>query len=319
MELNHTIKSDTLDSQSTVEYTINNKIKTYKKLHTVMVLLLLFWFFLLMLYFMLPPFQCKNIKASGNTCFTDSDLANLSENVGYKPLLFLDKDTSCKKILDNSHGLIKSCEYENNGFVATVKVNENYPLGKFKNGETSISYFIFDSSDETKTLDDVLDICISLPLDQDRIYSIKDTLTEQAKSVPYIHFPSGVDITTDNSVYLSLYPLSSLDYNAISNIAHVQYKNKSGNSIWNNVADVICSYKGKNFLLKDCLSDIKTFPLYFSQKNFPDTLLNGLYNDAVDNNRKAATYIFEDDKTSLEVYSYASKISDKVTFYYSEE
>ena len=161
--MNQSSKTETLNSQDTIEYSIARKSKINQTRTMISVLSLCISFLLLAFYFTLPTFQCKNIPVVGSVNLKKEDIRHLSGNDGYRPLLLLNKNASAKKIVSSSCGLVTSAAYENNGITASVRIEEDFPHAKILNGAEK-SYFL-----SGKECDAVISSLDSLPLSSERI------------------------------------------------------------------------------------------------------------------------------------------------------
>lgn len=290
--MNQSSKTETLNSQDTIEYSIIRRSKINQTRKMVSVLSLCISFLLLTFYFTLPTFQCKNIPVVGSVNLSKEDIRHLSGNDGYRPLLVLNKEASAKKIVSSSCGLVNSATYENNGITASVIIEEDFPHAKIRGG-TEKSYFL--SGKECSSVISSLD---SLPLSTERINELRSTLTRQAGKLPLIHFPSESFEINESNISLALSPLSSFNYSTLSFFNDIQYINEGGDSTWNNVCDFIVNTHGKWFVLKDCLAD--NFSKYFPTKNFPDITFRSLSECA--NTMETSTYKFKDDGKEISAY-----------------
>lgn len=294
-------QSETLNSKDTIEYSISRKMAQRQKRNIFYVCSLCLCILLLLFYFALPSFQCKSIQLKGGVNFTAEDCTELSGNSGYHPLLFLDKEKSQRKLIEASQGFLLDCSYENNGFSGSLTVTEDFPHAKFSSDGESV-YFL-----SGKTTDQMKVAASMLALRQKRIDSILQSIEKQSQKVPTIHLPEEYEIGEKNRK-LALKPLSGFSYLVISNLSAIQYLNASGDSTWNNVADVLLEKKGKYLLLAGCLTDC--FPLYFSESNFPEILTNSLYSET--EQMEPVAYRFQDTEKTVEVYSFTPYLQNGV-------
>ena len=299
--MNQSSKTETLNSQDTIEYSIARKSKINQTRKMISVLSLCISFLLLAFYFTLPTFQCKNIPVVGFVNLKKEDIRHLSGNDGYRPLLLLNKNASAKKIVSSSCGLVTSAAYENNGITASVRIEEDFPHAKILNGAEK-SYFL-----SGKECDAVISSLGSLSLSSERIKEIKDTLTSQTQKLPLIHFPKENFEINETNIALALSPLSPFTYSTLSFFDDIQYLNEAGDSTWNNVCDFIVNTQGKWFVLKDCLAD--NFSKYFPTKNFPDITFRSL-NDCA-NTMKASAYKFKDSGKEISAYFFKPYFSSE--------
>ncbi len=288
-------QSETLNSKDTIEYSISRKMMQRQKRNIFYLCSLSICILLLLFYFALPSFQCKNIALKGGVNFTAEDCTELSGNGGYHPLIFLDSKKSREKLISASEGYILDCTYETNGFSGSVSVNEDFPHARFALDEEEVYFLSGRTSKEMK------EAAERLSLDKERIANILKGVEEQEKKVPTLHLPHGY-AADGNHIILALKPLSGFSYSVISNLCAIQYLNDSGDSTWNNVADVLLEKNGKNLLLKDCLVDC--FDLYFSESNFPDTVISSLYSETLHDKMEPVSYRYRDTEEEIQAYSF---------------
>lgn len=286
-------ETDTLCSQDTITNEIDIRSKNKQKKKTILVCLLGFFILVFLIYFALPSLQCKNIKPINNVNFSKEDFALLSSNTSYRPLIFLDEETSEKNILKNSLGLVKSCTYKSNGFTSSLTVEEDYIKGKY-NG------FYYTSL--AKTYDESLSLIDSLSLSDKRKTEIKNSFEDECSLVPEIHAPNSVNIDDEN-LYKMMGTLSPLSLSLLKNVEYIVFTSESSTSSnFCATSDFIFKLDDDFYLLKECLYDY--YNEYFNSVDFENKVLNAMKNTVKQQNLSKVEYVIEDSSLSINVYSF---------------
>lgn len=260
-------------SHDTVETDMMKQKNKRQRVKTLLVVTLCFLISILLLYFILPMYQCKNIKVNGNIFFENKEVAVLSENDTYRPLIFLNEKRSKEKLIENSHGFILDAQYSTNGFASSVIIKEDHLVGNID----GVKYLGSD-----RNFNQALEDISFLPLDETNIYTLKEKLEKQALSVPKI-FIKDVDKMSDTQRKRVLFHSWQATLPVLEKTYAIRYSSEDAK-----VADFLFLYHGSYYLLKNLLYD--KFPYYFDEKNFPDKIFNAMEMEQKENKRPKRTY-----------------------------
>lgn len=291
MEENNDLRSETSSSHDTIEFEISRKISFRQRFRTILISTLCVLILMLLFYFSLPVFQCKSIKAKGNSVFSSKDLAVLSSNSSYKPLILLDEEKSEKELLDNSKGLISEAKFKTNGFTSSLVVKEEFPCASFG----SVVYFT-----NGITMEEGMNTVSSLKLDEKRIDSIKNEYERLSQLVPTIHIKNPIEVS-EKSKTAFLTSLGVLPENIVSSISFIQYTSSNPDTFYF-TGDFVFEYNNSYYVLTDCMYDF--YKYYFIEKTFFNKVLPSMENYVEENNLAKEEYKFEDDSSTIQVYSF---------------
>lgn len=280
-------------SHDTVELEMLRQKNLQQKVKAALIVLLCFLIVLLLLYFILPMYQCKNIMVKGNIHFGTEEVATLSGNDTYRPLIFLDKKQSSDTLLENSQGFIASADFETDGFSSHVTIKEDYPVGTIDN----VVYF-----GSGRTIDTALSDVDSLKLTTGQKDKIKKAFQEDAKKLPQL-FIQDVESMSPSQRNRVLFNTWQAPHPVISLAEAVCYSDSEAK-----VADFIFSFHDSFYLLKNLRYD--RFSCYFDSDNFPEKIFNAMESDQKDHGREEITYPLTSNQ-EIRCFPYTFSYSDK--------
>jgi hypothetical protein len=242
------------------------------------------------------------MSLTGFVNFKKEEVIKMASLDGYHPNLFLNPSKAKENVLEESKGLILDCDFSTNGFAASGKIVEDYPVCKYADEV----YFA-----SGKLSEDIYQSLNELKLSEDDKYRLRLSYQNEMKeNLPQLHFPKGTEASKENckiaSKRLQGVSLSSLGY-----IDGIQFINDYGDVNWDNVATAILSYKGEYYQLDHLRSEL--FDKYFTSKdNFFEQALEQMYHDThVKSTGTKEVFTYQDDNTRIETYCFHATYNDK--------
>lgn len=278
--------------QNTIEIQLDKKQKTRKYLRVNLIMIDCLFILILLFYFFLPSYQCKNIKVINPIHFTTKEIAVLSENNTYRPLIFLEPEKSVEKLLKNSNGFIADAKYTSNGFSSSVVTREDYPL-------ICVDNTVYFGSD--RTLAQALNDLDSLPIDTETIARLKAEFQEDASKLPMLYI-DGVNSINESQRKIALNALWGIHPDVLGITYAVKFSDNACK-----VADFILEYQEKYFVLQNLLYDL--FDKYFDLKNFPQKVLYGMVNYAKEHPEEISDYQLDKD-TTISAHKFIARYND---------
>lgn len=176
----------------------------------------------LVCYFSLDAFKVKSLKIDGLRNLTAEEFSTICQLDENASLLYFDGLEVEKNAISQSSGLILQANFNYSPFGGECFVTEDYPLASYHD---EIFYSSLRSSDEVKS-----DLA-SLPFDEGQIETLQEKLDaeRETSSTISLHFPltmsqSDIDVALSNDNRLALASISSLDYEYVQYVEHVQFK-----------------------------------------------------------------------------------------------
>lgn len=272
--------------------------KTIKNVFSLLVIVLVIS--LISLYFSLPVFQAKEMSLTGFVNFKKEEVIKMASLDGYHPNLFLNPSKAKENVLEESKGLILDCEFSTNGFVASGKIVEDYPVCKYADEV----YFA-----SGKLSEDIYQSLNELKLSEDDKYRLRLSYQNEMKeNLPQLHFPKGTEASKENCKIASK-RLQGVSLSSLSYIDGIQFINEQGDVNWDNVASAILLYKGEYYQLDKLRSEL--FSKYFAE-NFLTLALDQMYYFTHKSPDYPKTiFSYQDDDKVIETYYFYASYNDK--------
>lgn len=264
-----------------------------------------------LLYFVLPCFHLSSLSATGLVDLETTDLISLSGSHSFSPLLFVDDKKIEDAIVDNSGGIVLSCNVKASPFSIRAEVEEDHPVAFV----SSVGYLT-----SGKTLEEAKSLLSTSLLSEERKSSLSSALDQyrSTKLLPEVHFPVGVSFSSLENKSSAFLALAQLKRTALNEISYVQYLNQTDNATWNNVCDVFL--RGKNdriYRIKHVLYD--QMESIFNNSAFPNDVKDSIESYIAINQMQEESYTFLDEEKTISVYSFSLSYVNGKTKIYTED
>lgn len=262
--------SITVDSYDEMSEKLEAQTQGRKNVRIFLTVFALIFLIYIVFYLTLPIFQAKSMKVRNNDLLTREDVVSLADFNHYEPMFVLPKKETEKKVMENSKGLIVSCDIKSNGFAATANIQEDFLKATYQ-GEWYIS-----SGIDFPTFKENIQ---SLPLDDTRKTLILDGLVERKEKyhLPELHLTENQTFDEKMKEY-AFKPFAKLKISSLSMMEGYEFYNEHPSSsvaLNYNTVNLLLKQGNSYFLLEKTLID--QMPLIFSE-NGSNSLAQGLAN-----------------------------------------